>query len=425
MLDIENERVKSLLLKGNFGLERESLRVTEDGGFAHTPHPFEGDDHIVKDFCENQTEINTGVCQSAEAAVAELEGHLARIYKALNERSPREWLWQFSNPPHIKGEDDIPVAVFSGVRSFKSDYRSYLSDKYGRYKMTFSGIHVNYSFAHQLLEAGAQAAGGQQTLREYSDSLYLHTARGLSAAGWILTAVTAASPVMDASYLQKDASGDAFTGMASVRCSECGYWNEFAPIFDYSSIESYAQSIRGFVQTGLLKAPSELYYPIRLKPAGENNLDSLLRGGINRVELRMFDLNPLTPSGTDVRDVLFAQLLILWVAATPEHPFDQSDQVNAIHNFKNASHFDLKTVRMMTPDGTNHTLHDAGIMMINEMGSFFTNHGITGVQDVLDFELSKFTSKEGRYAHQIKQLYGEHFAQKALELAKARQAEYV
>ncbi|MCF0106158.1 MAG: hypothetical protein HUJ53_05305, partial [Holdemanella sp.] len=62
MFHIENEDVYKNLLKGNFGLEKEGLRVTEQGFLAHTPHPFdENDAHIVRDFCENQTEINTGV----------------------------------------------------------------------------------------------------------------------------------------------------------------------------------------------------------------------------------------------------------------------------------------------------------------------------------------------------------------------------
>ena len=57
---------------GTFGLERETLRVTSDGRMAHTPHPFPEDAHIVKDFCENQAEINTGVHAAAQGAVDEL-----------------------------------------------------------------------------------------------------------------------------------------------------------------------------------------------------------------------------------------------------------------------------------------------------------------------------------------------------------------
>ena len=53
MLHIEDPAVRQLLLEGNFGLEKESLRVNEDGYLAHTRHPLPNDDHIVRDFCEN------------------------------------------------------------------------------------------------------------------------------------------------------------------------------------------------------------------------------------------------------------------------------------------------------------------------------------------------------------------------------------
>ena len=52
-----------------------------------------------------------------------------------------------------------------------------------------------------------------------------------AAYGWLLTAVTAASPLLDSSYMEKDKIGeDTFNGLASTRCSELGYWNYFAPI---------------------------------------------------------------------------------------------------------------------------------------------------------------------------------------------------
>ena len=53
----------------------------------------------------------------------------------------------------------------------------------------------------------------------------------VAAYGWVLTAVTAASPLLDSSYMEKDKTGgDTFNGLASTRCSELGYWNYFAPI---------------------------------------------------------------------------------------------------------------------------------------------------------------------------------------------------
>ncbi|MCQ2373793.1 MAG: hypothetical protein MJ050_06915, partial [Phascolarctobacterium sp.] len=66
MLHINNEKVRAKLLKGNFGLEKEALRVTPLGLFAQTKHPFQGNHNIVYDYCENQTEINTPVFKTEE-----------------------------------------------------------------------------------------------------------------------------------------------------------------------------------------------------------------------------------------------------------------------------------------------------------------------------------------------------------------------
>lgn len=40
MLHIENYDVKKHILEGNFGLEKESLRIKKDGALSHSPHPF-------------------------------------------------------------------------------------------------------------------------------------------------------------------------------------------------------------------------------------------------------------------------------------------------------------------------------------------------------------------------------------------------
>ena len=101
MLHAEIPEVRELLLEGQFGLEKESLRIDKNGNMAHTPDPFPEDEHIVRDFCENQTEINTSVLKSAKEAVESLEDHHIRIQKMLAKLPEREYLWPFSNPPYI------------------------------------------------------------------------------------------------------------------------------------------------------------------------------------------------------------------------------------------------------------------------------------------------------------------------------------
>lgn len=420
MLHIENEFIKQHILEGHFGLEKESLRVLDNGKFAHTPHPFLEDEYIVKDFCENQTEINTAVHESIGEAVEELQFHSRRIYERLQQLPQTEYLWPFSNPPYIENERDIPVALFEGKNVSKTAYRDYLSDKYGRYKMTFSGIHVNFSFSEELLKADFKLQE-MTDYTEYKNHVYLKLAEKLAAYGWILVAVTAASPVLDSSFMEKGIYGqDIFTGMASVRCSEMGYWNEFSPVFDYGNIDAYADSIQRYVDHGLLKAASELYFPIRLKPKGENDLDSLRKQGVNHIELRMFDLNPLTESGVEERDVFFAQLLIIWLAAREGKPFTQKDQIQAVQNFKNAARYDLKTVKILGAEGENDSVAQSAARIIEQMKEFYQNLGLE-VQDVLDFEYEKFMDAGNRYAWKIREQFQEGYVKKALALAKERQ----
>ncbi len=419
MLHIENYDVKQRILEGNFGLEKESLRIKKDGTLSHSPHPFTDDTHIVKDFCENQTEINTSVHASAKEAIKELEFHNRRIYERLESLPEREYLWLFSNPPYIQNESDIPVAVFEGIEVSKTAYREYLSAKYGRYKMTFSGIHVNYSFSEKLLETDFKYQK-EMDYQEYKNRFYLELAQRMAAYGWLLVAVTAASPLLDSSFVEKGIyNQDVFTGMASVRCGEMGYWNEFAPILDYHNISAYADSIRKYVDMGLLKAASELYYPIRLKPAGENNLESLCRNGVNHIELRMFDLNPLVSAGVEEMDIIFAQLLMVWLAATPSQPFSEKDQIQAVQNFKNAARYDLKTVNILTPDGEIYSVAHAALKVIEMMKEFYSGLSLD-VDEVLQFEYEKFTDADNRYAWRIRKQFGDGYVKKGLELVKER-----
>lgn len=422
MLYIQSDDVKKHILDGNFGLEKESLRIKKDGTLSHSPHPFANDAHIVKDFCENQTEINTSVHTSAKEAIKELEFYNKRIYKKLESLTEREYLWPFSNPPYILNESDIPVAVFEGVEMSKTAYRDYLSAKYGRYKMTFSGIHVNYSFSEELLRADFKYQK-ETVYQDYKNRFYLELAQKLVIYGWLLVAVTSASPILDSSFVEKGVyNRDVFTGMASVRCGEMGYWNTFAPILDYHDISSYARSIQKYVDMGLLKAASELYYPIRLKPAGENNLESLCVNGVNHIELRMFDLNPLVSAGVEEKDVIFAQLLMVWLAAMPNQPFREKDQIQAVQNFKNAAHYDLKTVHILAPDGKIYSVAQAALQIIDMMKEFYQEHELD-VDEILQFEYEKFTDADNRYAWKVRKQFADGYVKKGLKFVKERQGE--
>ncbi len=83
MLNYNANTVNKLLTSGEFGIEKESLRILSDGRFSKTKHPFPNDKHIVRDFCENQIEINTGISTCAIKAVKEPEYYEKNIRKIL------------------------------------------------------------------------------------------------------------------------------------------------------------------------------------------------------------------------------------------------------------------------------------------------------------------------------------------------------
>ena len=438
---------------GNVGLEKEGLRVTGDGFMAQTRDPFIGNPNIVKDFSENQTEINTPVCSSTKEAVDYLAKYAELIRKTIGEMPEPELLWPFSNPPYIRDESEIPVAQYEGDEWVKTEYRNYLAERYGKYMMTFSGIHFNYSFSDELLraeyEAGARDYG---SFRDFKDHFYVSLASKMLVYNWLIVAVTAASPILDVSYLEKGKTGQSvFSGMSSVRCSELGYWNFFTPVLDYSSIEKYADSILGYIEYGMIRSESELYFPIRLKPAGKYSVAKLKENGVSHIELRMIDLNPYLPEGLDVRDAEFIKLLLIYLAALPDRVITPHEQIQAVKNTKNAAHYDINMVKIVLPaseealkacrgekispadsykeKGAETTdLVSAALCVIGKMEAFFGgiaerfDRSAAAVEEamaVLAYQRGKFVDPKARYAFRVREEYGEDFVEKGLELARS------
>ena len=134
-------KLTELVFQGEFGLEKENLRVDEEGRLALTPHPDElghklKNPYITTDFSESQVEMVTPVCGSIEEAydfLNNLDGIIALALKG-------EYLWPQSNPPVLPKEEEIPVADFGPEGSEQTAYRKNLAVKYGK-KKQLSGIH--------------------------------------------------------------------------------------------------------------------------------------------------------------------------------------------------------------------------------------------------------------------------------------------
>ncbi len=359
---------------GKFGIERETLRVDSKGRLAQTPHPFGNDEHITRDFCENQIELVTPVCSSIDEALEALAGLDKKARDVLAENG--ETIWLYSNPPHFDSEDDIPIADFTGDHSSKRAYREVLEKKYGKKLMLFSGIHFNFSFAEEFLH---DLNTDKEDFHSFRDTLYLRLYKQLMTHSWLLVLLTAASPYYDASLDKDGKSGIIMSEYSSMRNSRRGYWNKFLPILDHRSLRTFTGSIKKHIVTGSLYSASELYLPIRLKPKGLNSLENLAANGVDHIELRMFDLNPSAPLGIDGRDLGFAHLLILYLLSQPDFDFTPELQETAAAQHKNAA--------LLEPDLR---LLERGMSIIENMEGFFA--GNESASEILSFEKNKITS---------------------------------
>ena len=386
--------MNSSLFEGKFGLERETLRVDKNGRLAQTLHPFE-DEHLSRDFCENQLEIITPVCNSIEEMMRTLKRLDSEARAVL--RKQDESLWIYSNPPHIDSESEIPIARYSGDLSAKHDYRISLARRYGKRMMLYSGIHFNFSFSEDHLHELYDRQTEHSTYEEFKNAAYFRLLKQVSRYSWLLVMLTAASPLYDLSFDEDNADGPAFDGYASMRNSERGYWNQFIPQLDYSGLTDYVKSVQNYIHKGVLLSAGELYLPVRLKPRGENSLESLLKNGVDHIELRMFDLNPLEPLGVSQKDLEFAHLFLIYLLHRSDFDFTPEMQEQAILNHQSAALYELDEIRI-----GDKNIKSAANQFFDDMEDFFSDD--PEVETVIEYERSKLSGN--RICETIRKMAG-------------------
>lgn len=380
--------------KKKFGLEIEIMRVTKDGKLAQTPHPFPNDPQLERDFCENQLELITLPCATIDLMLENLAALQQRAKKGLN----GEMLWPYSCPPGFDSQDSINIAEYVGEESYRTEYRKALCKKYGKKQMLYSGIHFNFSFD------GTQLKALRADNPQAKNNLYIKLAKYCMRYSWLLVLLTAASPVADPSFTDGVNTRD----YASLRQSSKGYYNKFVPVLDYSSVESYADSIEELVQSGQLISPAELYIPVRLKPREKFSTEAMRRG-INHIELRMFDLNPLYPQLINPMDIYFANYLMLYFAAMEDFDFTEEMQLQAAKNHTDSALYDISSKYI----GSSKML-DAAMGILEDIKLFFQND--EKAVFAIEYQQKKL-SHNNRYCIKIREMLGNDFQHKMTELA--------
>ncbi|MCY1275536.1 Glutamate--cysteine ligase [compost metagenome] len=340
-----------LLSRCLHGIERECLRVDEQGRLALTPHPRAlgsalTHPQITTDYSEALLEFITPATTSVEET---LDG-LAKIHRFASSRLQGEYLWSPSMPCDLPDEETIPIARYgsSHIGRLKYVYRKGLALRYGKTMQCIAGIHYNFSLPEGLWQLLQRHEDGSQTLRDFQSAHYIALIRNFRRYSWLLMYLFGASPALDAGFLRGRPhhleSFDEHTlylpYATSLRMSDLGYQNNaqagLTPC--YNDLDSYIESLRRAVgtayppyekigtkrdgewlqlNTNVLQIENEYYSSIRPKRVtytGERPIQALMSRGVQYVEARCLDINPFLPLGIDAPEARFLDAFLLYCA---------------------------------------------------------------------------------------------------------------
>ena len=342
---------QSLLKNGLKGIEKENLRLSEQGFIAQTPHPEKlgaalTHPHITTDYSEALLEFIT----PPFADINKTLGFMQNIHQFVYDNLDNEHLLATSMPCGISGDESIPLAEYgsSNIGQMKYVYRKGLWHRYGRTMQAIAGIHFNYSVPEALWPTLHQLEGSEQTLDEFKSSGYFHLIRNFQRQGWIILYLFGASPAICKNFFKSRPElmaqfaefdhGTLYHPYAtSLRMSDIGYKsnNQADLNIDYNSLTGYVDSLSRAINTpypeyeaigaevdgeyqqlnsNILQIENEFYSTVRpkqiIEPCEKPTL-ALKRRGVRYVEIRSLDLDLFDPIGIDTNRARFIEALLL------------------------------------------------------------------------------------------------------------------
>lgn len=339
------------------GLEREGLRVDQNGKISQKPHPDSlgstlTHPYITTDYSEALLEFITEPSNSIDDVLSQLELVLTSACKQID----GEILWAGSMPCQIGEESEIPIAYYgtSNIGHMKEVYRRGLGHRYSRKMQTIAGVHFNYSLPDAMWSALRRQDGSTLALQDYKTEGYFAIIRNFRRWLWLLLYLMGSAPAVCRSFVKDRKhqlqvhNQDNHTLCApfgtSLRMGDLGYQStaQDALVVCYNSLENYIEILRDAILTqtkeyeeigvvdsegnhqqlnsGLLQIENEFYSTIRPKQTtrrGETQLKALQDRGVEYIEVRCLDLNPFDPAGISEQQIYFVEAFLLTCLLTP------------------------------------------------------------------------------------------------------------
>lgn len=418
---IRDHNLKSYLAQPSTGLEKESLRVSEEGRIAQTPHPKVlgsklTHSTITTDYSESLLELITPPHHKALDAYNYLLDVESFIYQHLD----NEILWTTSMPCVIGGEDDVRIAEYgdSNIGKMKHVYRQGLAWRYGKVMQVIAGVHFNYSIDENFWEPWRNLENPEGLDdRAFRDHHYMNQIRNMQRYGWLIIYLFGSSPAICKTFLQGYQAQANFSKFnentlyekygTSLRMGNIGYTNANTKEESkkgvnvcYNSLGRYIEGLREAINTPyepyaklgikvngeyrqlndhVLQIENEYYSTVRPKQPMqglEKPTDALAARGIRYVELRSVDINAFDPAGLSPRQLAFLEVFMHFCMLNDSPSFDcemskrmiDDNQITVAHRGREPN------LKLQRPEG-DITLKDWGLELMEQM---------QGVAELLD-----------------------------------------
>ena len=337
-----------LLTQLNHGIEKEGLRVDARGQPAQTDHPRAlgsalTHPQITTDYSEALLEFITPVCDSPAQALQQL----ADLHRYAFDNLGDEELWAASMPCDIVSEAQIRIAEYgsSNVGRLKHIYRVGLEHRYGKMMQTIAGIHYNFSLPESFWPVYRELIGADGDTTAFQSAGYFKLIRNFRRYSWLLLYLFGASPALAGSFMQGrrhqlQALGEHTLYLpyaTSLRMSDLGYSNRTQSALNicFNHLNTYADSLNQAIRTphpayekigvlhdgeyrqlntNVLQIENEYYSDIRPKRvtrSGEKPIQALISRGVEYIEVRNTDINPLLPLGIDLEQARFMDSFLI------------------------------------------------------------------------------------------------------------------
>jgi glutamate--cysteine ligase len=374
---LQSLNTRTLFSGSKTGIEKECLRVSDQGTIAATPHPAAlgsalTNPYITTDYSEALLELITPPFESPGKALTFLQDTQKFVYQHLQ----HEILWSTSMPCVLTGEDSIHIAQYgsSNAGLMKTVYRRGLGYRYGKMMQVIAGIHYNYSLPESFWPAYQSLEKNNDPLQTFISESYFQMIRNLQRYGWLVPYLFGASPAVCKSFMDGIEKilepFDEFTYhhpyATSLRLSDIGYQNykegKTGTKANYDGLDSYVKSLKYAIETpsadyqkigvkagneyrqlnaNLLQIENEYYSTVRPKQLTgtyEKPTVALAQRGVRYIELRSLDVNIFEPLGVSEAQLRFLEVFLIFCLLQDSPPVSRDEQKEIDHNQSITAH---------------------------------------------------------------------------------------